>query len=82
MIDYLVDAARKIGRRMPMRLVKGAYWDSEIKKAQMDGLTSYPVFTRKANTDLSYLACAQKMFAAPMMRFTQCLLPIMHKPLL
>ncbi|MBP6309575.1 MAG: proline dehydrogenase family protein, partial [Arenimonas sp.] len=63
-IDYLVDAARKIGRRMPMRLVKGAYWDSEIKKAQMDGLTSYPVFTRKANTDLSYIACAQKMFAA------------------
>jgi RHH-type transcriptional regulator, proline utilization regulon repressor / proline dehydrogenase / delta 1-pyrroline-5-carboxylate dehydrogenase len=63
-IDYLVDAARKAGRRMPMRLVKGAYWDSEIKKAQVDGLSGYPVFTRKANTDLSYLACAQKMFAA------------------
>jgi RHH-type proline utilization regulon transcriptional repressor/proline dehydrogenase/delta 1-pyrroline-5-carboxylate dehydrogenase len=63
-IDYLVDAARKAGRRMPMRLVKGAYWDSEIKKAQVDGLPGYPVFTRKANTDLSYLACAQKMFAA------------------
>lgn len=63
-IDYLVDAARRLGRRMPMRLVKGAYWDSEIKKAQVDGLDGYPVFTRKANTDLSYLACAQKMFAA------------------
>lgn len=63
-IDYLVDAARKTGRRMPMRLVKGAYWDSEIKKAQVDGLTGYPVFTRKANTDLSYLACAKRMFAA------------------
>ena len=63
-IDYLVDAARKAGRRMPVRLVKGAYWDSEIKKAQVDGLAGYPVFTRKANTDLSYLACARRMFAA------------------
>jgi len=63
-IDYLVDLARATGRRMPMRLVKGAYWDSEIKKAQMDGLPGYPVFTRKANTDVSYLACASKMLAA------------------
>lgn len=63
-IDYLVDAARRTGRRMPMRLVKGAYWDSEIKKAQVDGLAGYPVFTRKANTDVSYLACARRMFAA------------------
>ncbi len=63
-IDYLVDLARATGRRMPMRLVKGAYWDSEIKKAQMDGLAGYPVFTRKANTDVSYLACAARMLAA------------------
>ena len=63
-IDYLVDAARRAGRRMPVRLVKGAYWDSEIKKAQVDGLAGYPVFTRKANTDLSYLACARRMFDA------------------
>jgi len=63
-IDYLIDLARGAGRRMPMRLVKGAYWDSEIKKAQMDGLGGYPVFTRKANTDVSYLACARKMLAA------------------
>ena len=63
-IDYLVDAARRTGRRMPMRLVKGAYWDSEIKKAQVDGLEGYPVFTRKSNTDVSYLACARRMFNA------------------
>ena len=63
-IDYLVDLARSVGRRIPMRLVKGAYWDSEIKKAQMEGLAGYPVFTRKANTDVSYLACAARMLAA------------------
>ncbi|WP_245593728.1 bifunctional proline dehydrogenase/L-glutamate gamma-semialdehyde dehydrogenase PutA [Arenimonas malthae] len=63
-IDYLADAARKAGRRMPMRLVKGAYWDSEVKKAQAEGYAGYPVFTRKANTDVSYLACARRMLAA------------------
>ncbi len=63
-IDYLADLAKRVGRRMPMRLVKGAYWDSEIKKAQADGLSGYPVFTRKANTDVSYLACAKRLFAA------------------
>ncbi|MEZ5456917.1 MAG: bifunctional proline dehydrogenase/L-glutamate gamma-semialdehyde dehydrogenase PutA [Lysobacteraceae bacterium] len=63
-IDYLADAARRVGRRMPMRLVKGAYWDAEVKRAQVDGLPGYPVFTRKPNTDLSYLACARRMLAA------------------
>lgn len=63
-IDWLADLARRVGRRIPVRLVKGAYWDSEIKRAQVDGLPGYPVFTRKANTDVSYLACAQRMFAA------------------
>jgi RHH-type proline utilization regulon transcriptional repressor/proline dehydrogenase/delta 1-pyrroline-5-carboxylate dehydrogenase len=63
-IDYLADLARKTGRRMPMRLVKGAYWDSEVKKAQAEGYAGYPVFTRKANTDVSYLACARRMLAA------------------
>ncbi len=63
-LDFLIDLARRTGRRMPVRLVKGAYWDSEIKKAQVDGLAGYPVFTRKANTDVSYLACAKKMLAA------------------
>ena len=47
-----------------VRLVKGAYWDSEIKRAQERGLDSYPVFTRKVATDVSYLACAKRMFAA------------------
>ena len=63
-IDYLADLARRAGRRMPVRLVKGAYWDSEIKRAQMDGQTGYPVFTRKPNTDVSYLACARRLFDA------------------
>ena len=63
-LDYLIDVARRNGRRMPVRLVKGAYWDSEIKRAQCDGLDGYPVLTRKPNTDVSYLACAKKMLAA------------------
>lgn len=62
-IDYLADLARRIGRRLQVRLVKGAYWDAEIKRAQMDGLPGYPVFTRKQNTDVSYLACAKRLFA-------------------
>ena len=48
-----------------VRLVKGAYWDSEIKRAQVDGLEGFPVFTRKVHTDVSYLACARKLLAAP-----------------
>ncbi len=63
-IDELAALARQVGRRMPMRLVKGAYWDSEIKKAQVEGFGGYPVFTRKVNTDVSYLACARRMFPA------------------
>ena len=53
-----------IGNRLMVRLVKGAYWDSEIKKAQVEGLSDYPLFTRKAATDVSYLACARDMFDA------------------
>ena len=65
MIDCLVDLARRSGRRLMVRLVKGAYWDSEIKRAQVDGLDGYPVYTRKVYTDVSYLACARKLLAAP-----------------
>jgi RHH-type proline utilization regulon transcriptional repressor/proline dehydrogenase/delta 1-pyrroline-5-carboxylate dehydrogenase len=53
------------GRRIAVRLVKGAYWDSEIKHTQEQGLPDYPLFTRKAATDVSYLACARDMLAAP-----------------
>ena len=63
-IDHLVDLARRSGRRLMVRLVKGAYWDSEIKRAQEAGLPEFPVFTRKAHTDLSYIACARRMLAA------------------
>ena len=60
-IEHLDDLARKLGRRLMVRLVKGAYWDSEIKQAQEAGVETFPVFTRKATTDLSYLACAQML---------------------
>ncbi len=63
-IDYLIDLAHRSARKFMLRLVKGAYWDSEIKRAQVDGLSGYPVYTRKAYTDLSYLFCAQKLLAA------------------
>ena len=63
-IDWLVALARQTGRRFMTRLVKGAYWDSEIKHAQERGLGDYPVYTRKATTDLSYLVCAEKLMAA------------------
>jgi RHH-type proline utilization regulon transcriptional repressor/proline dehydrogenase/delta 1-pyrroline-5-carboxylate dehydrogenase len=60
-IGYTDELAKRLGRRMMVRLVKGAYWDSEIKRAQERGLDDYPVFTRKAMTDLNYIACAQKL---------------------
>jgi RHH-type proline utilization regulon transcriptional repressor/proline dehydrogenase/delta 1-pyrroline-5-carboxylate dehydrogenase len=63
-IDYVVDLARRSGRKFMVRLVKGAYWDAEIKRAQVDGLPGYPVYTRKVYTDVSYLTCAKKLLAA------------------
>jgi RHH-type proline utilization regulon transcriptional repressor/proline dehydrogenase/delta 1-pyrroline-5-carboxylate dehydrogenase len=60
-IDYADALARGLNRRMMVRLVKGAYWDTEIKRAQERGLDDYPVFTRKAMTDLNYTACARKL---------------------
>ncbi len=63
-VDWLEGLARRRGRRIPLRLVKGAYWDSEIKLAQEQGLDGYPVFTRKAATDVCFLACARKIAAA------------------
>ena len=63
-IDYLVDLAKRSGRKFMVRLVKGAYWDAEIKRAQVDGMPGYPVYTRKVYTDLSYLTCAQRLLAA------------------
>ncbi len=64
-VDHLVDLARRSTRRLMIRLVKGAYWDSEIKRAQLDGQDGYPVYTRKAYTDVCYIACARKLLAAP-----------------
>jgi len=63
-VDFLANMADEGGRRIPLRLVKGAYWDTEIKVAQESGLESYPVFTRKAHTDVSYLACARMILNA------------------
>jgi RHH-type proline utilization regulon transcriptional repressor/proline dehydrogenase/delta 1-pyrroline-5-carboxylate dehydrogenase len=64
LVDWVVEAARAHGRKVMCRLVKGAYWDTEIKLAQVGGLSDYPVWTRKVGTDVSYLACAKKMLAA------------------
>jgi RHH-type proline utilization regulon transcriptional repressor/proline dehydrogenase/delta 1-pyrroline-5-carboxylate dehydrogenase len=63
-LTFLQGLAEDVGRRIPVRLVKGAYWDTEIKLAQEQGLRSYPVFTRKAHTDVSYLACARQALLA------------------
>ncbi len=63
-IDWVIDLARRAGRRIMVRLVKGAYWDAEIKRAQVEGLRDFPVYTRKTHTDLAYLACARRLLAA------------------
>jgi RHH-type proline utilization regulon transcriptional repressor/proline dehydrogenase/delta 1-pyrroline-5-carboxylate dehydrogenase len=60
--DFIAKLARRHGRKLFVRLVKGAYWDSEVKLAQVGGYTDYPVFTRKVATDVSYLACAARLF--------------------
>jgi RHH-type proline utilization regulon transcriptional repressor/proline dehydrogenase/delta 1-pyrroline-5-carboxylate dehydrogenase len=70
-LDFLIGLAHRSRRRLMVRLVKGAYWDSEIKRAQVDGLEGFPVFTRKIHTDVSYLACAAKLLAAPQAVFPQ-----------
>ncbi|HZT52271.1 MAG TPA: bifunctional proline dehydrogenase/L-glutamate gamma-semialdehyde dehydrogenase PutA, partial [Stellaceae bacterium] len=63
LLDWLADLARRTGRRLPVRLVKGAYWDSEVKRSQERGLEGYPVYTRKLATDVSYIACAKRLLA-------------------
>jgi RHH-type proline utilization regulon transcriptional repressor/proline dehydrogenase/delta 1-pyrroline-5-carboxylate dehydrogenase len=63
-VDHVIDLAGRSGHRLMVRLVKGAYWDSEIKRAQAAGLPDFPVFTRKVHTDVSYLACARRLLAA------------------
>jgi RHH-type transcriptional regulator, proline utilization regulon repressor / proline dehydrogenase / delta 1-pyrroline-5-carboxylate dehydrogenase len=63
-IDWIVDLARRARRRIMVRLVKGAYWDAEIKRSQVDGLVDFPVYTRKIHTDVAYIACARKLLAA------------------
>ncbi len=62
-IDWLHGLAEQLDRRIMVRLVKGAYWDTEIKRAQVMGLAGYPVFTRKTSTDVSYIACAEKLLS-------------------
>jgi RHH-type transcriptional regulator, proline utilization regulon repressor / proline dehydrogenase / delta 1-pyrroline-5-carboxylate dehydrogenase len=69
-IDWVAALARQSHRRMAVRLVKGAYWDSEIKRSQERGLEGYPVYTRKITTDVSYLACVGRLF-----RHTDVLFP-------
>ncbi|MXV36731.1 MULTISPECIES: bifunctional proline dehydrogenase/L-glutamate gamma-semialdehyde dehydrogenase PutA [unclassified Saccharibacter] len=63
-LDYVIDLARETNHRIMVRLVKGAYWDSELKKAQIDGVSDFTLFTRKSHTDVSYIACARKLMNA------------------
>jgi len=70
-VRWTIDLANSSGRRLNVRLVKGAYWDTEIKRAQERGLAGYPVFTRKVNTDVSYLACARELLAAGALVYPQ-----------
>ncbi len=70
-IDWIVQAAQALDRRLMVRLVKGAYWDTEVKRAQERGLADYPVFTRKAMTDLCYLDCVRKLLAARPLLYPQ-----------
>lgn len=62
-LDWLIDLSQQQGKRWMVRLIKGAYWDTEIKNAQIRGLKGYPVFTRKSSTDVSFVACAKKLLA-------------------
>ena len=64
-LDWLIALAMETGRLIPVRLVKGAYWDAEIKHAQVEGLQGYPIFTQKPSTDLSYLVCARTVLDHP-----------------
>ena len=65
LLEWLQDLWLKAGKSIPLRLVKGAYWDSEIKMAQKNGLSGYPVWTRKAHTDICYLHCLNQIFKSP-----------------
>lgn len=71
LLDFLDDMAGRHKRRFMVRLVKGAYWDTEIKRAQVEGMDGYPVFTRKASTDVSYMACIKRLFQSPASFFPQ-----------
>jgi RHH-type proline utilization regulon transcriptional repressor/proline dehydrogenase/delta 1-pyrroline-5-carboxylate dehydrogenase len=71
LLDFLGELARRTGRILPVRLVKGAYWDSEVKWSQIQGLPDYPVFTRKEHTDVSYLACADKLLQSKDIFYSQ-----------
>lgn len=70
-IDWIVDLAQRARRRIMVRLVKGAYWDAEIKRAQVDGLAGFPVYTRKVHTDVAYIACAKRLLDARASVFPQ-----------
>lgn len=71
LIDWLADLSTRVNRRLMVRLIKGAYWDSEIKVSQERGLNDYPVFTRKRNTDVSFIACARKLLQQQKQFFPQ-----------
>ncbi|WP_411904895.1 proline dehydrogenase family protein, partial [Salmonella enterica] len=79
-IACLTHLASRSRRRRMIRLVKGAYWDRAIKRAQMGGRGGYPVYTRKGYTDVSYLACAKKLLAVPNLIYPQFATHNAHTP--
>ena len=70
-VDAVLATARRSGLQLMVRLVKGAYWDAEVKRAQEAGHPGYPVYTHKAHTDIAYLACAERLLAAPYAVYAQ-----------
>ncbi len=74
-IEWLIDLGRRSHRRLMVRLVKGAYWDGEIKRAQLDGMEDFPVFTRRIHTDVSFLALRAQAAGG-----ARCRLPAIRQP--
>ena len=79
MIDWRYNLAERLDHQMMVRLVRGGYWDTEIKSAQVEGLRDYPVFTRKAAADISFIVCAKQLLAGADQLYLQSATALLHK---